>query len=74
MPRVILNRLVSQAEQIVEEQQAGFRSRRSTTEQIFNLRVLVKKYLKQQKELFHNFADFKKALSRVSSMMPFGES
>jgi hypothetical protein len=65
MLRVILNRLVNQAEQILEEEQAGFRSQRSTTEQIFNLRLLVEKHLEHQKELYHNFIDFKKAFDRV---------
>ena len=40
---VILNKLVTQAEQILEEEHAGFRLRRSSTEQIFTLRVLVEK-------------------------------
>jgi hypothetical protein len=65
MLRVILNRLVHQAEQILEEEQAGFRAQRSTTEQIFNLRLLVEKHLEHQKELYHNFIDFKKAFDRV---------
>ena len=39
--RVILNRLVNQAEQFLEEEQAGFTSEGSNTEQIFNLRLLV---------------------------------
>ena len=65
MLRVILNRLVNQAEQILEEEQAGFRSQRSTTKQIFNLRLLVEKHLEHQKELYHNFIDFKKAFDRV---------
>ena len=43
MWRPILSRQVkvSQAEQILKEEQAGFRSQRSTTEQIFDLRMLV---------------------------------
>ncbi|MEW8546335.1 MAG: reverse transcriptase domain-containing protein, partial [Candidatus Thiodiazotropha sp.] len=36
MLKVILNRLKPQAEEIIAEEQAGFRARRSTTEQIFN--------------------------------------
>ena len=39
MLKVILNRLKPQAEEIIAEEQAGFRAGRSTTEQIFNLRV-----------------------------------
>ena len=40
MLKVILNRLKPQAEEIIVEEQAGFRAGRSTTEQIFNLRIL----------------------------------
>ena len=40
MLEIILNRLQPQAEEIVAEEQAGFRAGRSTTEQIFNLRIL----------------------------------
>ena len=42
-----------------------FRERRSTTEQIFNLRILCKKYLQHQQNLYHVFIDFKKAFDRV---------
>ena len=42
-----------------------FRARRSTTEQIFNLRILCEKDLQRQQTLDHVFIDFKKALDRV---------
>ena len=35
----------AQAEKIIAEEYAGFRACRSTTEQIFNLRILCEKYL-----------------------------
>ena len=41
MLKVILNRLKPQAEKIIAEEQAGFREGRSTTEQIFNVRILM---------------------------------
>ena len=63
--RIILNRLRSQAERIIAEEQAGFRKGRSTAEQIFNLRMLSEKFRTDQKPLFHNFIDFKKAFDRV---------
>ena len=44
MLKVILNRLKPQAEKIIAEEQAGFRAGRSTTEQIFNLRILCEKW------------------------------
>ena len=50
-----------QAEKIIAEEQADFRAGRSTTEQIFNLRILSEKYLQHQQDLYHVFIDFKKA-------------
>ena len=40
MLKIILNRLQPQAEEIFAEGQTGFRTGRSTTEQIFSLRIL----------------------------------
>ena len=64
MLKIILNRLQLQAEEIIAEEQAGFRARRSTTEQIFNLRILCEKYLQHQQNLYHVFIDFKKTFER----------
>ena len=41
------------------------RAGRSTTEQIFNLRILCEKYLQHQQNPYHVFIDFKKAFDRV---------
>ena len=65
MLKIILNRLKPQAEKIIVEEQAGFRAGRSTTEQIFNLRILREKYLQRKQDLYHVFIDFKKTLDRV---------
>ena len=40
MLKIILNKLTPQAENIIAEEQTGFRAGRSTTELIFNLRML----------------------------------
>ena len=65
MLRILLNRLKLQAEEIIKEEQAGFRAGRSTTEQNFNLRILCEKYLQHQQHLYRVFVDFKKAFDRV---------
>ena len=65
MLKIILNRLKPQAKKIIAEEQAGFRAEKSTTEQIFNLRILCEKYLQYQRDLCHVFIDFKKAFDRV---------
>ena len=65
MLKIILKRLKPQTEKIIAEEQAGFRAGRSTTEQIFNLRILCEKYLQHLQVLYHVFIDFKKAFDRV---------
>ena len=61
---VILNWLKAKAEELPAEEQTGFRPGRSTVEQIFNSRVITKKHLQCQRNLFHNFMDFRKVLDR----------
>ena len=53
----ILNRLKPQLEVTAKEQE-DFKAGRSTTEQIFNLRILSEKYLLQQQDFYHVFIDF----------------
>ena len=65
MLNVILNRIKPQAEEIIAEEKAGFRAGRSTTEQVFNLKILCEKYLQHQQNLYHAFIEFKKAFDRV---------
>ena len=65
MLKIILNRLKERAEELLSEEQAGFRPGRSTVEQICNIRILIEKCLEHQQELYHNFIDFKKAFDRV---------
>ena len=60
-----MNRLTSQAEKVLSEQQSGFRKGRSTTGPIFNCLDLIEKHLEIQKDLYHNFIDFKKALDSI---------
>ena len=71
MLKVILNRLKPQAEEIIAEEQAGFRAGGSTTEQIFNLKILCEKYFQHQQNLYHVFIDSKKPLTEYG-MQPYG--
>ena len=50
MLKITLNRLKPHAEKIIAEEQAGFRAGSSTTEQIFNLRILCERYLQHQQD------------------------
>ena len=49
----------------IVEEQAGFRAGKSTTEKIFNLRIICEKYLQHQQSLYHVFIDFNEAFDRV---------
>ena len=51
MLKVLLIRQKPQAEEIIAEEQAGFRTGRSTIEQIFNLRIICEKYHQHQQVL-----------------------
>ena len=53
MLKTIQNRLKPQAENIIAEEQAGFRAGRNTTEQIFKLRILCEKYLQHHRVSFN---------------------
>ena len=44
---------------------AGFGVGRSIVEYIFNCKVIIAKHLEHQRNLYHNFIDFKKAFDRV---------
>ena len=65
MLRVILSRLKAKAEELLAEEQAGFRLGQNTVEQIFNCWFIREKHLQHQRDLFHNFVDLKKAFERV---------
>ena len=56
MLKIMLNRLKPQAE-IIAKEQAAFKVGRSTTEQLFNLRILCEKHLQHQQDLYHVFID-----------------
>ena len=72
MLKIILNGLKPLAEKIIAEEQAGFRAGRSTTEQIFNLRILCEKYLQHQQDIYHVFIDLRKP-STGFGMQLFGQ-
>ena len=65
MLKILLNRIKHKSEEIIAEEQAGFRANRSTVEQIFNIRTLIEKHIQHQRDLYHNFIDFTKAFDRV---------
>ena len=56
---IILKRLIPRVEEILSDEQSGFRKGRSTVEQVFNCRNIIEKHLDSQNNLFHNFIEFK---------------
>ena len=61
----LMNRMNPQAEEILIEEQAGFRKKRNTREHILNSRILTEKHIETDLKLYHNFIDYKKAFDRV---------
>ena len=57
--------LKAKAEELLAEEQAGFRAGLNAVEHIFNCRVLIEKHLQHQRDLLHNFVDLKKAFDRL---------
>ncbi|KAI8498288.1 hypothetical protein Bbelb_242320 [Branchiostoma belcheri] len=62
---VLLRRLKKAVDSKLREEQAGFRSNRSCTEQIFTLRNIIDQCLEHQTPLVLNFIDFKKAFGSI---------
>jgi len=62
---VILERIRNKTEELLPEEQAGFRKGRSTIDQIFTLRRMAEKYVDFSRDLFICYIDFKKAFDSV---------
>ena len=62
---ILLNRLKTEVDNILREEQAGFRKGRSCNEQILTLRNIIDQSLKWQVPLFVNYVDFKKAFDSI---------
>uniref|UniRef100_A0A914WQC5 Reverse transcriptase domain-containing protein n=1 Tax=Plectus sambesii TaxID=2011161 RepID=A0A914WQC5_9BILA len=62
---ILLNRLRRAVDQVLREEQAGFRQDRSCMDQIFTLRNIIEQCAKNQKQLLVNFIDFMKAFDSV---------
>ena len=65
MASVMLQRIKASTEEILSEAQAGFRSGRSTIDQLFSLRLLTEKYFEHGKDLYVCYVDFQKAFDSV---------
>ena len=62
---VLLNRLKSQLDPYLSEEQAGFRKDRSTIHQIQTLRLWAVKAKRQGKKIYNCFIDFQKAFDTI---------
>ncbi|GFR65448.1 reverse transcriptase SR3-right [Elysia marginata] len=63
--RVLLNRIKAATDPKLRDEQAGFRSNRSTTDQIATLRIVVEQSLEWNSPLIVNFLDYKKAFDSI---------
>ena len=62
---VLLNRLKTQLDPYLSEEQAEFKKDRNTIQQILTLRLLAEKAKRQGKKIFNCFIDFQKAFDTI---------
>jgi sorting nexin-29 len=62
---ILYNRLLPHAETILGDYQCGFRRDRSTTDQIFNVRLILQKGREFNVDTYHLFIDFKAAYDKI---------
>ena len=63
--RILLLRMRQAIERVLREEQAGFRSGRGCTDQIFVLRTIVEQSLEWNSSLYINYIDFEKAFDSI---------
>jgi len=63
--RILLNRIKDVVDQLLRQQQAGFKPGRSCVDQIFSLRQITEKVPEGQRPVILNFVDFRKAFDGV---------
>ena len=63
--RVILERMQTKLDREIAQEQAGFRPKRGTRDQITNLRIILEKARERNQKLFFCFIDFTKAFDMV---------
>ena len=66
LSRIMLDRLKIELDKQLREEQAGFRSERSCTDQIATLRIIIEQSLEWNSPLYVNFIDFEKAFDSVN--------
>ena len=63
--RILLERMKKAVDDILRDNQAGFRSNRSYTDQIATLRIIVEQSLEWNSSLYINFVDYRKAFDSL---------
>jgi hypothetical protein len=65
LSNILLSRLIPYADEIIGDQQGGFRRNGSRTDQIFCIHQILKKKWEYNDTVHHLFVDFKKAYDSV---------
>ena len=65
MAKIVLQRISKAIDNVLRNEQAGFRRGRSCTDQIFALRNIIEQSNEWQRQLYINFVDFEKAFDSI---------
>ena len=63
--KIITHRITSAVDQVLREEQAGFRKGKGCVDQIFALRNIIEQCSEWQRQLYINFIDFQKAFDSI---------
>jgi hypothetical protein len=66
---VILQRIKTEVDKTLRDEQAGFRQERSCVDQIATLRIIVEQTIEWQTSLCINFIDFEKAFDSIDNQV-----
>ena len=65
LSRIILNRMKNTVDKLLRNNQAGFRSNRSCTDQISSLRIILEQSMEFNSQIYVNFIDYSKAFDSI---------
>ena len=65
LSRIILNRMKDTVDKLLRNNQAGFRSNKSCTDQISTLRIILEQSMELNSQIYVNFIDYSKAFDSI---------
>ena len=65
LSKIIMNRISNAVDKTLRQEQVGFCKNKGCTDQIFNIRNIIKQFTERQRKLYINFINFQKAFNSL---------